>query len=200
MEPSWTGTVVSNIPLLHRGRAMQRIVSRPDGPMNANAELLSVVGYIYDTTFDQALWNNTLERIVEHVGADHGARSCALLSMGATGEIRLGYKVGITPHFAQSYIDHYGRFDPTHAIRLSEVGHIHSVEDWKPIEDYRKDHYYQEWVRPQRFEDAASVLLDKSADGFSYFGLIKSGGVVDDNLPRALAPILPHLPRPPLIG
>ena len=168
--------------------------------MNANAQLLSVVGDIYDTTFDQALWNNTLERIVEHVGADHGARSCALLSMGATGEIRLGYKVGITPRFAQSYIDHYGRFDPTHAIRLSEVGQIHSVEDWIPIEDYRKGHYYQEWVRPQRFEDAASVLLDKSADGFSYFGLIKSGGVVDDNLRQALAPIVPHLRRAALIG
>jgi DNA-binding CsgD family transcriptional regulator/PAS domain-containing protein len=168
--------------------------------MNANAQLLSVVGDIYDTTFDQTRWNSTLERIVEHVGAEHGVQSCALLSMGAAGEIRLGYKVGITPHFAQTYVDHYRQFDPAHAIRLSEIGRIHSVEDWVPLDDYRKGHYYREWVRPQRFEDAAGVLLDKSADGFSYLGLIKSGGPVDDGLRRALASIVPHLRRATLIG
>jgi DNA-binding CsgD family transcriptional regulator len=168
--------------------------------MNANARLLSVVGDIYDTTLDPSLWNNTLKRIVEDVGADHGARSCALLSMGGAGEVRLGYKVGITPHFTESYIEHYGKFDPTHAIRLSDVGQIHSVEDWVPMEDYRKGHYYREWVKPQQFEDAASVLLDKSADGFSYLGLIKSGGPVDERLRRALVPIVPHLRRAVLIG
>src|SRR6266702_70313 len=168
--------------------------------MNANAQLLSVVGDIYDTTLDPSRWKNTLKRIVEYVGADHGAQSCALLSKGATGEIRLGYHVGITPDFAHSYVDHYGQFDPAHAIRLFDVGQIHSVEDWVPIEDYRKGRYYREWARPQQFEDAASVLLDKSADGFSYFGMIKSGGLVDDKLRKALAPIVPHLRRAVLIG
>jgi DNA-binding CsgD family transcriptional regulator len=168
--------------------------------MNASAKLLSVIGDIYDTTFDQALWNDTLKRIVEYIGVDHGAQSCALLAKDASGEISLGHRVGITPHFAQAYVDHYGQLDPTHAIRLFDVGKIHSIEDWIPIEDYRKGRFYREWVRPQGFEDAASVLLDKSADGFSYFGLIKSGGMADDNLRRALAPIVPHLRRAMLIG
>ncbi len=164
--------------------------------MSANAQLLSVVGDIYDTTFDQALWNDTLKRVVEYAGA----RSCVLLAKGAAGEIRLGYQYGITPRFVQSYRDYYGRLDPARAIRLFDVGNIHSTEDWIPIEDYRKGRFYQEWVRPQRFEDAACVLLESSANGFSYFGLIKSGGMVDHNLRRTLAPVVPHLLRAVLIG
>jgi hypothetical protein len=60
--------------------------------------------------------------------------------------------------------------DPMQAIRLVKVGHICSMRDWVPIEEYREGRFYREWVRPQRFEDAASVLLDSCADGFSYFG------------------------------
>jgi len=169
--------------------------------MKANPRLISVVGDIYDTTFDHALWGKTLKRIVEYVGVEYdSAWSCALVAKDATGEVRLGHQVGITPHFARSYVDHYGQLDPTQAIRLFDVGQIHSMQDWVPIEDYRKGRFYQEWVRPQGFEDAASVMLEKSADGFSYFGMIKSGGLVDNDLRRTLAPIVPHLRRAVLIG
>ena len=169
--------------------------------MKANPQLISVIGDIYDTTLDHALWGKTLRRIVEYVGVEYaGAWSCALVAKDATGEVRLGHRVGITPHFARSYVDHYGQLDPTQAIRLFDVGQIHSMRDWVPIEDYRKGRFYQEWVRPQGFEDAASVMLEKSADGFSYFGMIKSGGLVDDDLRRTLAPIVPHLRRAVLIG
>jgi DNA-binding CsgD family transcriptional regulator len=169
--------------------------------MKANPQLISVVGDIYDTTFDQTLWDKTLKRIVEYVGVEYaGAWSCALLAKDATGMVHLGHQVGITPHFVRTYVDHYGQLDPTQAIRLFDAGQIHSMRDWVSIEDYRRGKFYQEWVRPQGFEDAASVLLEKSADGFSYFGMIKSGGLVDDDLRRTLAPIVPHLRRAVLIG
>jgi len=169
--------------------------------MKANPQLISVIGDIYDTTLDHALWGKTLERIVEYVGVEYtSAWSCALVAKDATGEVRLGHRVGITPHFARSYVDQYGQLDPTQAIRLFDVGQIHSIQDWVPIEDYRKGRFYQEWVRPQGFEDAASVMLEKSADGFSYFCLMKGGGLVDDDFRRMLVPIVPHLLRAVLIG
>jgi len=164
--------------------------------MNANARLLSVVGDIYDTTFDQTLWNNALQRIVEYAGA----QSCGLVTKSATDQIRVTHHVGCRPHFLQTYLDHYGQFDPTHAIRLFDVGKIHSTEDWVPIEEFRKGEFYQEWARPQRLEDSANVLLDRSADGFSYFCLMKGGGLVDDKFRRTLAPIIPHVLRAVLIG
>ncbi len=163
--------------------------------MKTNAPLLSLIGDIYDTTFDQALWDDTLQRVVDYTGA----QSCALVTKSATGEIRIAHQVGITPHFLQTYLDHYGQLDPTQAIRLYDVGKIHSTEDWLPMEEFRKGQFYQEWLRPQRLEDAASVLLDNNADGFSYFCLMQ-GELVDDNLRRVLAPIVPHLLRAVLIG
>src|SRR6266550_4775405 len=177
-------------------RPIKRFWLLTDVPMNANARLLSVVGDIYDTTFDQTLWNNALQRIVEYAGA----QSCGLVTKSATDQIRVTHHVGCRPHFLQTYLDHYGQFDPTHAIRLFDVGKIHSTEDCVPIEEFRKGQFYQEWARPQRLEDAAGVLLDRSADGFSYFCLMKSGGLVDHDFRRTLAPIVPHVRRAVLIG
>jgi DNA-binding CsgD family transcriptional regulator len=167
-----------------------------DGPINANARMLSLIGDIYDTTFDQALWSETLQRIVDYTGA----HSSGLVTKSSSDVVRVTHHVGCKPHFLQTYLDHYGQFDPTHAIRLFDVGKIHSTEDWVPIEEFRKGQFYQEWARPQRLEDAASVLLENNADGFSYFCLMKSGGLVDDDLRRMLVPIVPHLLRAVLIG
>ena len=167
-----------------------------DEPIKTNARLLSLIGDIYDTTFDQALWGDTLQRIVEHTGA----QSCGLVTKSATGEVHVAHQVGVTPHFVQTYLDHYGQFDPTHAIRLFDVGQIHSTENWVPMEEFRKSQFYQEWVRPQRLQDSANLLLDNNADGFSYFCLMTSAGLVDDDFRRMLAPMVPHLLRAVLIG
>jgi len=58
--------------------------------MNANTPLLSVVADIRDTTFDQALRNKTLKRIVEY----GDAQSAGLVTRSATGEIRIAHRVG----------------------------------------------------------------------------------------------------------
>jgi DNA-binding CsgD family transcriptional regulator len=163
--------------------------------MNTNARLLSLIGEIYDTTFDQALWHDTLQRIVEYTGA----RSASLVTKSATGQISFVHQVGVTAHFVQTYLDHYGQLDPTHAIRLFDIGQIHSTEDWLPIEEFRKGQFYQEWARPQRFEDAASVLLNNSDDGFCFFCLTRSE-LVNGDFRQTLAPVVPHLLRAVLIG
>jgi DNA-binding CsgD family transcriptional regulator len=167
-----------------------------DEPTNSNARMLSLIGDIYDTTFDRALWENTLKRIVEYTGG----HSSGLVTKSASGDIQIAHQYGCGPEFVRTYIDHYGQYDPTHAIRLYDVGHIHSVEDWLPIEEFRKSVFYQEWARPQGIEDSASVLLDNSADGFSFFALARSDGLVDDKFRAMLAPIVPHLLRAVLIG
>ncbi len=158
--------------------------------MNPDSWLISIVEDIYDAAFDPALWNQTLTRIVEFTGA-HAA---GFVAKNASGEAHVQHSVGISPQFVQSYLGGYGRFDPTHGIRLFNVGELHTIEDWLPVEEFRKGQFYQEWARPQRMESISSVLLDKSADGFSYFGIAKSEPV-DDELRRKLTAILPHLLR-----
>ena len=75
--------------------------------MNANAGLLSLIGDIYDTTFDQASWNNTLKRIAECAGAQSGG----LVAKSATGEVRIAQHVGVSPHFVQTYLDKLVNWD-----------------------------------------------------------------------------------------
>jgi len=93
--------------------------------------MLSLIGDIYDTTFDQSLWTETLQRIVDY----SGAHSSGLVTKSSSDVVRVTHHVGCKPHFLQTYLDHYGQFDPTHTIRLFDVGKIHSTEDWGPIED-----------------------------------------------------------------
>jgi DNA-binding CsgD family transcriptional regulator len=157
--------------------------------------MLSLIGEIYDTTFDQALWHSTLERIVEYTGG----HSSGLVTTNASGEIQVSQQFGCSPHFRQTYIEHYGQFDPTQGIRLYDVGHIHSVEDWQPLDEFRKGVFYQEWARPQGAEDAASILLDNTSDGFSFF-ILARGELIDDRMRQMLAPVIPHLLRGVLIG
>ncbi len=167
-----------------------------DGPINANPRMLSLIGDIYDTTFDQALWNDTLKRLTDYAGA----QSCGLVTQSATEGLQVSHNVGCDPQYLRTYVDQYWQFDPTQAIRLCDVGRIPRTEDWISFEDIRTSLFYQEWARPQRLVDAAVVLLDNTADSFSYFCLTKSNGLVDDAFRRMLGPIVPHLLRAVMIG
>ena len=162
---------------------------------DADARRFSLLEDIYDTTFNPALWDTTLHRIVEHTGT----RTSGLVAKDASGGIRIAHQTGVSDRFVRNYLDTYGQFDPTHAIRLFDTGEIHSTEDWAPIEEFRKSEFYNGWARPQGLEDVACVLLDKSADGFSYFCLT-NGTLVGDDLRRKIAPLVPHLRRAVLIG
>jgi DNA-binding CsgD family transcriptional regulator/PAS domain-containing protein len=161
----------------------------------ASARQFSLLEDIYDTTFNPALWDTTLHRIVEYTGT----RTSGLVAKDASGAIRIAHQTGVSDRFVQNYLETYGQFDPTHAIRLFDTGEIHSTADWVPIQAFRKSEFYNGWARPQGLEDVAGVLLDKSADGFSYFCLTH-GTLVSDDLRGKIAPLVPHLRRAMLIG
>ena len=166
-----------------------------DSGRDANTRQFSLLEDIYDTTFNPALWGAALHRIVEYTGT----RTSGLVAKDASGAIRIAHQSGVSERFVRSYLETYGQFDPTHAVRLFDTGDIHSTQDWVPIEQFRNGEFYNGWARPQSLEDVACVLLDKSADGFSYFCLT-NGTLVGDDLRRRMAPLVPHLRRAVQIG
>jgi DNA-binding CsgD family transcriptional regulator/PAS domain-containing protein len=166
-----------------------------DSGKDANTRQFSLLEDIYDTTFNPALWDATLHRIVEYTGT----RTSGLVAKDAAGAIRIAHQSGVSDRFVRIYLETYGQFDPTHAIRLYDTGDIHSTQDWVPIEQFRNSEFYNGWARPQGLEDVACVLLDKSAEGFSYFCLT-NGTLVGDDLRRKMAPLVPHLRRAMQIG
>jgi DNA-binding CsgD family transcriptional regulator/PAS domain-containing protein len=166
-----------------------------DSGKDANTRQFSLLEDIYDTTFNPALWDTTLHRIVEYTGT----RTSGLVAKDAAGTIRIAHQSGVSDPFVRNYLETFGQFDPTHAIRLYDVGEIHSTQDWVPIEQFHNSEFYNGWARPQGLEDVACVLLDKSSDGFSYFCLT-NGTLVGDDLRRRMAPLVPHLRRAMQIG
>jgi DNA-binding CsgD family transcriptional regulator/PAS domain-containing protein len=164
--------------------------------MNTRTPLLSIIADIYDSAFDETLWREVLQRIVDHTGA----RSAALTARRSTGEIHVGHSVGLSPDFEKTYIERYGQLSPMKGIGpFGDPGLIYTTEDWLPFEEFRKSMFYQEWARPQRLEDGVNIVLNKSAEGFCHFSLMRSV-LVDDDLRATLAWLVPHLQRRARIG
>lgn len=163
--------------------------------MDRNDELLRVIGDIYDASLNPACWSEALQ----HAVAFAGAQSCGLLTQTATGEVQIGYTVGVEPDFLRSYIDNYGRLDPMPAVRHAPIGRIHTTTDWVAMDEFRNSTFYREWAAPQGLEDGINALIDRSADGFSYFGLM-SADRVDRTMHETFASLLPHLRRAILIN
>ena len=72
-----------------------------------------------------------------------------------------------------------------------------------PYDEYRQGRFYQEWLRPQGWVDAAYVVLEKSGRIVRFSSAVipsKASGMVDDEMRRRMALIAPHARRALLIG
>ena len=69
------------------------------------------------------------------------------------------YSCGVDPHIVQTYTETYAKFDPM--ASLPRFGQIVSIPDLVSYDEYRQGRFYQEWLRPQGWADAAIVMLEK---------------------------------------
>jgi DNA-binding CsgD family transcriptional regulator len=170
--------------------------------MIPEAEILSeLIGTIYDTTLDQALWPEVLRKSTEFVGG-----SAASLhwknSASRTGNVLLRWNFnpdGVVP----DYFDNYARTDPVTTCQfLFDVEQLYSIEDCIPYAQFVETRVYKEWAKPLDLIDQLAATLDKSATTFSLFGIFRSErqGRVDDEMRRRMRLIVPHVRRAVLIG
>ena len=128
--------------------------------MSEDEELSCLIGQILDATLDPELWATVLAAICEFVNGQAGA----LLSKDAVSKAGTAhYHYGVDPHYMQIYAETYFRFDPTATLPFFDVGQIVCTRDLVPSDEFRQGRFYQEWVRPQGWLDAAQVVLEKSA-------------------------------------
>src|SRR5262249_1535325 len=71
-----------------------------------------------------------------------------------------------------------------------------------PYDEFRRGRFFQEWMRPQGWVDAANSVLEKSVTSFSFISILRdeARGPVDDEMRRRMALIVPHVRRAVLIG
>ena len=162
-------------------------------------QLTRLISDVYDTVFDAARWPGVLAAVADFAGGQAGG----LLVKDATNKcVAANCHAGVDPHFIRLYTETYSSVGPLATSQFCGVDQIVSIPELVPYDEYRHSRFYQEWAKPQGWEDIAFAVLEKSAAGCSCLSMVRheSNGMVDDEMRRRIALVLPHLRRALLIN
>jgi DNA-binding CsgD family transcriptional regulator/PAS domain-containing protein len=109
---------------------------------------------------------------------------------------------GVDPRYVQIYSDTHSRFDPVSTLPFFDVGQIVSIPELMPYDEFCDGRFFHEWMRPQSLVDCANSVLEKSASTCSFLTILRdeASGIVDDEMRRRMALVVPHVRRAVLIG
>jgi DNA-binding CsgD family transcriptional regulator len=159
-----------------------------------------LIGAIYDTTLDRAVWPDALAMAAEFVG---GPAATIFSKNPTAGNGSVYCEWGVDPYYKQVYFDKYVTLDPSTTGHCgAEVGQPVATADLMPYGEFLETRFYKEWVRPQGLVDCVSAVLDKSVTTAALFGVFRHerNGVVDDETRQRMRIIVPHVRRAVLIG
>jgi len=119
--------------------------------MDETAQLLSLIGYIYDASLDPSLWPLVLGKAKGFVGGV----AASLYSKDAVnkcGNMFYQNAGGIDPHYRDLYFDTYVKLDPTTTGHFfAELDAPVATNDIIPYQEFLETRFYREWARPQGF-------------------------------------------------
>jgi len=167
--------------------------------MNDSKRLPTLIGDIYDAVIDPAQRNNVLDKIASFTGGHSGG----LLSKHSLSKSEVLYcYVGADPNSLQVYSESYPKLDPTADSPSFSVEQVVSATDLVPYEEFRRGRFYREWARPHGWVDVASAVIEKSATSCTFLSVVRheANGLVDDEMRRRMALLIPHVRRALLIG
>jgi len=164
-----------------------------------NEMLSCLIGHIYDAALDAALWPGVLAGIGEFVGG-HAGGIVSKHSVSKAGTPY--YHFGVDPHYVQVYADTHSKIDPVSTLPFFDVEQIVSFPELVPYDEFCDGRFFHEWMRPQGLVDAASSVLEKSTLSCSFLTILRdeTRGIVDDEMRRRMALVVPHVRRAVLIS
>jgi DNA-binding CsgD family transcriptional regulator len=169
--------------------------------MQDAGRILSLVGDIYDTALDPALWTDVLCDVRDFVG---GSAAWVFSKDTSTKGLNVYYDCGgVDRNYQQLYCDRYAKLDPlTSGQVLAEIGRPISTADIMAVDEFERTRFCQEWRRPQGLIDFGTAALDKSATGAALFGVFRQErqGLFDDDTRWRMRQIVPHIRRAMLVG
>jgi DNA-binding CsgD family transcriptional regulator len=167
--------------------------------MNDSKQLPALIGEIYDAVIDPAQRNDVLDKIASFTGGHSGG----LLSKHSLSKSEILYcYVGADPNSLQVYSESYPKLDPTADSPSFSVEQVVSTTDLVPYEEFRRGRFYREWARPHGWVDVASAVIEKSPISCTFLSVVRheANGLVDDEMRRRMALLIPHVRRALLIG
>ncbi|MGZ3281609.1 MAG: helix-turn-helix transcriptional regulator [Xanthobacteraceae bacterium] len=167
--------------------------------MNDREQLSALIGDIYDAVLDPEQRIDVIEKIASFSGGHSGG----LLSKHSLGYSEHLYcYIGADPESLQAYSESYPKLDPTAPTHSFGVAQVVSATDVVPYDEFRRGRFYREWARPHGWVDVASAVVEKSATSCTFLSVVRheASGVVDDEMRRRMALVVPHVRRAYLIG
>ncbi|MGZ5804387.1 MAG: helix-turn-helix transcriptional regulator [Xanthobacteraceae bacterium] len=116
--------------------------------------------------------------------------------------VNASFHAGLDPHFQRLYAETYGKLGPVAITLPGEVEQVSSIPELIPYEEFCRSRFYQEWAQPQGWVDVAIAVLEKSANTYAYLSVARdeANGMVDEEMRRRLALVVPHVRRAILVG
>ena len=167
--------------------------------MNVSEQLSALIADIYDAALDPAQRTDVIEKIASFAGGHTGG----LLSKNSlSSSENLHCYIGADPESLQVYSESYPKLDPTADLPSFGVEQVVSTADLVPYEEFRRGRFYREWARPHGWVDVASAVIEKSTTSCTFLSVVRheASGMVDDEMRRRMALVIPHVRRALLIG
>jgi DNA-binding CsgD family transcriptional regulator/PAS domain-containing protein len=167
--------------------------------MSESNNFSRLVGDIYDATLDPVLWPRAMEDVAHFVG---GQAAGLILKDSVSKTGMTHHQFGVDSHYLELYRETYSRFDPLAPLFFCDIGEVSSRTDYLSDKEFFEGRFHAEWAKPQRWIDAANVVLEKSATSFALLSVMRdeASGMVDEDMRRRVGLISPHLQRASLIG
>ncbi len=164
--------------------------------MNDREQLLALIGDIYDAALDPAQRTDVLDKIANFTGGHSGG----LLSKHSLSKSESLYcYIGADPESLRAYSESYPKLAE---LPSSCVEQVVSTADLVPYEEFRRGRFYQEWARPHGWVDVASAVIARSAASCTFLSVVRheASVLVDNEMRRRMALVIPHVRRGLLIG
>ena len=167
--------------------------------MSNNEHLSALIGEIYDAALDPAQRLEVLDKIANFTGGQSGG---LLLQHSLGMSEKLYCYIGTAPQVLQAYSECYPDFDSTAAQRSIGAERVVSTADLVPYDEFRRGRFYREWARPHGWSDIASAVIEKTSTCCTFLSIVRheANGMVDDEMRRRMALVIPHVRRALLIG
>ncbi|MYM55690.1 helix-turn-helix transcriptional regulator [Thalassovita mangrovi] len=156
------------------------------------AVLNDALELIYRSVDDDAALSRLAPRLGRMIGADAGD----IVTERPQDDLIVTHSsFGFDPAFLENYdSDFLGENTWFGALRRLPADRFHTVEDRAPV--LRDTRYFNEWVRPQHFDQSLGAVLDCARGQYTWIGFVReSGSPGFGSEERFLTDLLPHLRR-----
>jgi DNA-binding CsgD family transcriptional regulator len=162
-------------------------------------EFSVLVGNIYDAALAPGEWPAVLGRICKLLNAQTAALwSYDIYDRTPPWQLDIGYD----PYWKQQYTDKYLALNPymDDIVRMSP-GEARTSSGRPEYPELFKTEFYQGWLKPQRFIDASTLMIEKSMNTVTTLTNVRNEdqGAYDEATLDLLRMLYPHLRRAVMI-